>query len=284
MIAGSYLATLALREGVSVADASDPTRMYYVAFDQLINSPFLVLALTGLFVILSQLKINVTNAYAGSIAWSNFFSRLTHTHPGRVVWLVFNVCIALMLMELGVFTGLEHVLGVYSHVAVAWIGALVADLVVNKPLGLSPKGIEFRRAHLYDINPVGIGSMLIACLLAFLSYGGVFGPVFQAFSSFVALGSAFTLAPILAWATRGKYYIARPSADLPLALHSCSVCEFRFDAEDMDRLSFSRRADLFALLHVGNRHVMTHVSLMRGSTMSSRIGSSPICPRRLRAP
>ncbi|APX13482.1 hybrid sensor histidine kinase/response regulator [Tateyamaria omphalii] len=238
MLAGSYLVTLAIREGVSGEDASDPTRMYYVAFDQLINSPFLVLALTGLFVILSQLKINVTNAYAGSIAWSNFFSRLTHTHPGRVVWLVFNVCIALLLMELGVFTGLEHVLGVYSHVAVAWIGALVSDLIVNKPLGLSPKGIEFRRAHLYDINPVGIGSMLIACLLAFLSYGGLFGPLFQAFSSFVALGSAFALAPILAWATKGKYYIARPSQEFPEALHSCSVCEFRFDPEDMTNCPF----------------------------------------------
>jgi purine-cytosine permease-like protein len=44
----------------------------------------------GLFVMVSQLKINVTNAYAGSLAWSNFFARLTHSHPGRVVWVVFN--------------------------------------------------------------------------------------------------------------------------------------------------------------------------------------------------
>jgi hypothetical protein len=43
---------------------------------------------------LSQIKINVTNAYAGSLAWSNFFARITHSHPGRVVWLVFNVVIA----------------------------------------------------------------------------------------------------------------------------------------------------------------------------------------------
>jgi purine-cytosine permease-like protein len=61
-------------------------------------------------VVLSQIKINVTNAYAGSLAWSNFFARLTHSHPGRVVWLVFNVLIALLLMEIGVFNALEHVL------------------------------------------------------------------------------------------------------------------------------------------------------------------------------
>jgi len=103
----------------------------------------------------------VTNAYAGSIAWSNFFSRLTHSHPGRVVWLVFNVAIALLLMELGVYRALEQTLGYYGIVAVAWLGALVADLVINKPLGLSPRHIEFKRAHLYDINPAGVGAMLI---------------------------------------------------------------------------------------------------------------------------
>ena len=233
MLAGSYLVTLALREGVPDDEAADPTRMYHVAFDQLITSPGLVLLLTGVFVVLSQLKINVTNAYAGSIAWSNFFSRLTQTHPGRVVWLVFNVGIALILMELGVFTGLERVLGVYSHVALAWIGALVADLVVNKPLGLSPKGIEFRRAYLYDINPVGIGAMLLSCILAFLAFGGVFGATAQAFSSALALATSFILAPLLAWATGGAYYLARPAQPMPKGLSSCSVCDYRFDAEDM---------------------------------------------------
>ncbi|CUI76513.1 hybrid sensor histidine kinase/response regulator [Cognatishimia activa] len=238
MLAGSYLVTLAVREGVALEVAGDPTRMYYIAFDQFIGSPFLVLALTGVFVTLSQLKINVTNAYAGSIAWSNFFSRLTKTHPGRVVWLVFNVCIALMLMELGVFTGLEHVLGVYSHVAVAWIGALVADLVINKPLGLSPKGIEFRRAHLYDINPVGIGAMFAACILSFMAYSGLLGPLLEAFSSFVALGASFALAPVIAYVTKGKYYLVREAAPNLTGTQTCNVCEYSFDPEDMTNCPF----------------------------------------------
>ncbi len=239
MLAGSYLAVLVLRETLSFADAVDPTQMYFVAFSQVFSNPALVMALTGIFVVLSQLKINVTNAYAGSIAWSNFFSRLTHSHPGRVVWLVFNVAIALMLMELGVFEGLEQVLRLYSHVAVAWIGALVADLVINKPLGLSPKGIEFRRAHLYDINPVGIGSMILSCILSFASVAGLFGEQLQAFSTFVALGSAFIFAFLIAVLTKGKYYIARaaPSGQ-PDGVHTCSICDFRFDNEDMTHCPF----------------------------------------------
>jgi hypothetical protein len=239
MIAGSYLVTHAIRESVPLENASDPTWMYYVAFDQALGNPALVLGLTGAFVVLSQLKINVTNAYAGSIAWSNFFSRLTQSHPGRVVWLVFNVAIALMLMELGVFTGLEHVLGLYSHVAVAWIGALVADLVVNKPLGLSPKGNEFRRSNLHDVNPVGIGSMLIACVVSLLAYAGFLGPEAMAASSFIALIVASALAPVIAYATRGRYYLTQVDAGLgDPGLRDCVVCGYGFDGEDMTECPF----------------------------------------------
>ena len=78
-----------------------------------------------MFVIVSQLKINVTNAYAGSLAWSNFFARLTHSHPGRVVWVVFNTLIALMLMELNVFQALGKVLGLYSNIAISWMICLL---------------------------------------------------------------------------------------------------------------------------------------------------------------
>ncbi len=245
MLAGSFLVTLAVNASVPLRQATDPTRMYYAAYEAVMPSALLALVLTGAFVILSQLKINVTNAYAGSIAWSNFFSRLTHSHPGRVVWLVFNVAIALMLMELGVFHAVESILGLYSHVALAWIGALTADLVINKPLGLSPRGIEFRRAHLYDINPVGTGAMGAAVALSLMAYIGVFGALAESFSALIALSVAMLMAPLIAWQTGGRYYIARPVPDLgtrppvhPGQTTECCVCEFRFDAEDMTDCPF----------------------------------------------
>lgn len=70
--------------------------------------------------------------------------------------------------------------------------------MINKPLGLSPKHIEFKRAHLYDINPVGVGSMLIASLLSILAHFGLFGALAQAAPPFVALGTALVMAPLLA--------------------------------------------------------------------------------------
>src|SRR6266699_5747278 len=235
LLAGSFLAFFALKHGVAIEHAAEPANMYLEAFRYVLSQPDLALTLTGAFVILSQLKINVTNAYAGSIAWSNFFSRLTHSHPGRVVWLVFNVVVALLLMEIGVYKALEQTLALYSNVAIAWVGALVADLVINRPLGLRPQQIEFKRAHLYDINPVGVGAMTIATIVSISAFYGLFGPTAKALSAFVALAVAFVTAPLIAWATDGKYYIARkPKRSWQnLKAIPCCICEHSFEPEDM---------------------------------------------------
>ena len=236
MLAGSFLAFYAFKNGISFEDASDPTRMYLVVFQQMLSSPELALGLTGIFVVVCQLKINVTNTYAGSIAWSNFFSRLTHSHPGRVVWVVFNVVLGLLLMEFGIYRALEEVLGLYAIVAVAWMASIVADLVINRPLGLAPKTIEFKRAHLYDINPVGFGAMLIAAIAALMTYFGIFGETIAPLYSYVALTLPFLFAPAIAYATSGKYYLARESDFGTSELHQshkCCICEHNFDYEDM---------------------------------------------------
>ncbi len=235
LLAGSFLACLAVASGVAPWLATQPNTMYRVAFGHVVQSPTGALALTGCFVVISQLKINMTNAYAGSIGWSNFFSRLTHSHPGRVVWLVFNIAIALLLMELGIYQAIEHTLVLYSAVAAAWVGALVADLVVNKPLGFSPAHIEFKRAHLYDINPVGCGAMLLAVGAGALAASGAAGPVAEAFSPFVAFATAFAAAPVIAWATDGRYYLARKPRShwARQATIACSICENPFEPEDM---------------------------------------------------
>jgi signal transduction histidine kinase/CheY-like chemotaxis protein len=234
LLAGSFLAFLALRHGLSTEQAAQPTEMYFVAFRETFQSPTLALILVGVFVTVCQVKINVTNAYAGSIAWSNFFSRLTHSHPGRVVWLVFNVILALLLMEIGIFRVIESILVVYANFAAGWIGALTADLVINKPLKLSPPDIEFKRAHLYDINPVGIGALAASVLLSSLAFLGVFGEGAQILSPFIALFVAFLVAPVIAWATKGRYYLARTPEGLPENETEirCTICENVFDLND----------------------------------------------------
>jgi len=235
LIAGSFLAWLALRHGLSLEAATQPTSMYSLAFRQTLGSPSLGLILAGVFVIVCQLKINVTNAYAGSIAWSNFFSRLTHSHPGRVVWLVFNVVLALLLMETNILHVVESILRIYANFAAGWIGALTADLVINKPLGYSPPGIEFKRAHLYDINPVGVGALGLSILVSTVAFLGGFGITLQILSPFVGLAVAFVAAPVIAWATDGRYYLARKPGGLPPGQTEirCTICENSFESRDM---------------------------------------------------
>ncbi|GAA2237207.1 hypothetical protein GCM10010360_72960 [Streptomyces nogalater] len=239
-IGGAFLAfCVAGTAGLGKAD--EPIRQYVHGFGTF-AAP-VALGLATFFVILSQVKINSTNAYSGSLSWSNFFSRLTHRHPGRVVYIFLNVGIALALMEGGVFGFLNTVLGFYSNVAIAWIGAVVADLVINKPLGLSPSYIEFKRAHLYHFNPVGFGSMLIASGVSIAAYFDAFGAYGKAFSPFIALFLAMALSPLFAVLTRGRYYLARPDGlDEPLlgadgllsaAVLTCTVCATGFERPDM---------------------------------------------------
>ena len=271
MLGGALLAFLAIGYSVPIEQALDPNQMYLVAWEKVFPQHGWAVAAVALFVVISQVKINVTNAYAGSLAWSNFFARVTHSHPGRVVWVVFNALIALMLMELSLFQALGKVLGLYANVAIAWIMAVVADLVINKPMGWSPKGIEFKRAHLYDINPVGVGAMGLASLVSIVAHVGWMGELAQAFSAVIAMVVAFVTAPLIAWRTQGRYYLARssslpeaapeapqapeapeapfssaadasepPPEGRPLsrvirltAVHRCTVCEQEYEADDI---------------------------------------------------
>ena len=233
-LGGALLAHLAIRHGIAAGHAHEPTQMYLVAYGELFDNADVALAVTTLFVVVSQIKINVTNAYAGSLAWSNFFSRLTHSHPGRVVWLVFNVLIALLLMEFGVFGALEKVLGLFSNMSIAWISAVAAELLINKPLGLSTKAVEFKRAYLPDLNPVGILSTLSASVVSIAAYLGLFGAYAQAFSAFIALGLAFLLVPCIALIYGSKRYLARDnSLNNQAKVSQCSICQNQFEREDM---------------------------------------------------
>ncbi len=100
---------------------------------------------------------------------------------------------------------------------------------------LSPAGIEFKRAHLYDINPVGVGAMLAATIAGTTAISGAFGATLQSLAAFLALVVAFVMAPAIAYATKGRFYVARtPRQDWGgQALVRCAICEHQFEPEDM---------------------------------------------------
>jgi signal transduction histidine kinase/DNA-binding NarL/FixJ family response regulator len=107
--------------------------------------------------------------------------------------------------------------------------------VIVRPFGLRPQTMEFKRAYLYDVNPVGVGAMLAATLASILAYYGLLGSWLAALAPFVSLAVALLATPALAYATGGKYYIARPP-EREWSAHGeirCTVCEHAFEPEDM---------------------------------------------------
>ncbi|NHO53264.1 response regulator [Acetobacter estunensis] len=234
LLAGSFLAWMVLNAGFTPAQAVQPGLMYWLAWGTFTPAPVATF-LTVMLVALAQVKINITNAYAGSLAWSNFFSRLTHTHPGRVFYVIFNVTIALLLMEAGLVSTIQTGLTLYAVLACAWIGAILGDIVFCKLLGFSPPFVEFKRALLPDLNIVGLGAWGLAATLGIAALWGALGEHAAAFAPFLTLGVACLTAPILAWITGGRTYLARqqPAGWNARSSMTCVICEHSFEAEDM---------------------------------------------------
>ena len=226
------------------AVANQPVHQFLEIYKNMMPA-WLAMTLAVILVVISQIKINVTNAYSGSLAWTNSFTRITKHYPGRLVFVIFNLAIALALMELNMFDFLNTILGFYANCGMAWVVTVAADIVFNKYLlKLSPKVPEFRRGMLYAINPVGFGSMMISAGVSIAVFFGAFGEGIKPYSPIVAIVLALVLPPALALATKGKYYLRRTDdgIDLPMfdehgnpsAEHlTCHVCRLDYERPDM---------------------------------------------------
>jgi purine-cytosine permease-like protein len=244
-IVGLFLAVYLI---ANVADgagiANQPVHQFLEIYKNFLPN-WLALTLAVCLVVISQIKINVTNAYSGSLAWTNSFTRVTKTYPGRLWFLGFNLLIALILMEANMFSFLNTILGFYANCGMAWVVVVASDIVFNKfLLKLSPMKPEFRRGMLYNFNPVGFGSMLIAAGVSVLAFFGGLGSVLTPYSPLVAIGLALVLPPILAIATKGKYYLRRTDDGIDLPMYDeygnpsdahlrCHVCHHEYERPDM---------------------------------------------------
>ena len=189
--------------------AAEPVRQFIALYESIMPE-WLAIGLALALVVVAQVKINVTNAYSGSLAWSNVYTRLTKTYPGRSIFIFFNLAIALALMRMDVFSLISFVLSLYANVVMAWLVTIAADIVINKyVLHISPVFPEFRRGMLRDWNPVGLVSVGLASLLSLVAFGGLFGEGLQPFSVLIAIGVAVVTTPIMAVVTRGQYYLRR---------------------------------------------------------------------------
>jgi purine-cytosine permease-like protein len=244
-IVGLFLAVYLIMNFADEAGvANEPVQQFLAVYEEFMPH-WLAMTLAVILVVISQIKINVTNAYSGSLAWTNSFTRVTKTYPGRLFFVFFNVAIALVLMEANMFSFLNNILNFYANIAIAWIVVVASDIAINKYLlKISPKVPEFRRGMLYNVNPVGFVSVILAGGLSILVYFHAFGDAIQPYSPLVALILGLFLPPIIALATKGKYYLRRTDDGIDLPMFDehgnpaddklmCCVTGIEFERPDM---------------------------------------------------
>lgn len=244
-VVGLFLAVYIIAEAAGPASIANQPVHQFLEIYQDIMPAWMAMALAVILVVISQVKINVTNAYSGSLAWTNSFTRVTKTYPGRLVFLGVNLLIALVLMEANMFDFLNTILGFYANCGMAWVVVVASDIVFNKYLlKLSPIDPEFRRGMIYAVNPVGFGSMFIAAGVSIIDFFGGLGETLRPFSPLVAIAVALVLPPVLAIATKGKYYLRRTDDGVALPMYDeygnpsgevldCHVCNQRFERPDV---------------------------------------------------
>ncbi len=143
------------------------------------------------------------------------------------------------------FDLLNTILGFYANCGIAWVVVVASDIAINKYLlGISPKQPEFRRGMLHAVNPVGFGSMIVSAGVSIVVFFGGLGETIRPYSPLVAIGLALVLPPVIAVATKGRWYLRRTDdgIDLPMLDEDgnpsgvtlpCHVCGQEFERPDM---------------------------------------------------
>ncbi|MFD1851550.1 purine-cytosine permease family protein [Oceanobacillus bengalensis] len=170
----------------------------------------------ALFTMLTQIRINITNIYSGSLSLSTFFENIFKFTPGRRFWVVVTGVAAMILMLGGIVDHLELVMTFQGVFLLTWATILVIDaIVIKKILKIGPGYYEARQQNLYKWNPIGVASLLIASGLGTVAALGVMGEFLQSTAAFFASILAAILTVIIAIYTKGKYYVKKEANDIP---------------------------------------------------------------------
>lgn len=170
----------------------------------------------ALFTILTQLRINITNLYSGSLSLSNFFEHVFKFTPGRTFWVVFTAVAAIAAMLAGALDHIGPLLTFQGVFLFAWAAIIVADaVVVKRILKIGPLYFEHRSEKLYPWNPVGVVSLIVSSVIGTFAAFGSMGLFLQNIAALFAAVLAFVLTIVLAVTTNGKYYAKSISTDIP---------------------------------------------------------------------
>ena len=176
----------------------------------------LLLGIWGaLFTMLTQIRINITNIYSGSLSLSSFFENVFKFTPGRRFWVVVTGVSAIALMLGGITNHLELAMTFQGVFLMTWAAILVVDaIIVKKVLKIGPGYYEARQQFLFKWNPVGVVSLIISSVLGTIAALGVMGEFLQSTAAFFSALLAAILTVVIAIITKGKYYMKKEAQDI----------------------------------------------------------------------
>ncbi len=157
------------------------------------------------FVVITQIRINVMNLYGGSIALSSGVDAVSRFRPGRPWWMFAIWAFGVLFYATNVINHLGTFLAITGVLTNTWVLILLADyFVCRRWLGLGPAdGIEFREGRVREWNPCGLVSLAVAVGIGALGILEVY-PTYYA--SFVAMIVGPIIHVAMTAATRGRYY------------------------------------------------------------------------------
>jgi purine-cytosine permease-like protein len=151
-----------------------------------------------IFVVITQVRINLINAYSGSLALTTFFSRIFDFSPGRYWWLVLISVLSILLMFGNILSHLVQVLSFQGMFIIAWAMSVVSYILFNKNIRkISSDSFAFQKGSIPNYHPIGLGALFIALLVAVPMALGLIGPTAKSLAPLFAAAIAFCAVPVL---------------------------------------------------------------------------------------
>lgn len=161
-----------------------------------------------LFVVVTQLRINVVNIYSSSISLTTIGKRISNRAPNRSFWVVIAIVVGTIAMLTDLYGRITSVMAFAAIFLLAWVMTVIADLlIVRKILKIVPEDDSpYRKGELPEFNPVGLISVGIAVVVGVPLGLGVAGPLGVTLAPFLSGLLPLLVVPIAAMLTRGRFY------------------------------------------------------------------------------
>lgn len=195
-----------------------------------------------LFVLLTQVRINVGNLYVSSLSFAGFFVALFKKHIPRNAWAIIISIVVFIVMLTNVMDWINAALKFQGVLMVSWIGVVLPYFWFARKRTGEYETIDCRRSHTVSYNRAGIIGMIAALVVgnSLLFFGGDAGATW---SSLAALFAAFIATVIAGYATGFSDYQDKYAYDNSVfdeienkeeARVQCSVCGRHYKIEDME--------------------------------------------------